>query len=248
MPVRFIARRLLLPFKNAVALYVYHLQPSNMLTPPLQQRSSSNSTGLAHFIRRPFLSPDWLRAEQEVEQYGLTRKSHIIRVAKVVLFVLLCALLVGLVVYLFKLEEVSWVQAFSAMLSLGIAIVAYQQWLAARYEISTEKYYDRLDSANKRLEGIEGTKKEDMHAFVELDKLEYVIIKYNLGYISPDLALRALNNFRRLCDHRPGFKELALRWVKTAAYLDRTEKVVEAICASFLVQQPENKNAVASVS
>jgi hypothetical protein len=83
--------------------------------------------------------------------------------------------------------------------------VAFYQWRLARYEASLEKYYDRLDIANRRLNTLieqawsnkpdpkefdvydnppkVGVSLFDMWVFAELDNLEYVIQKYRRGYI-----------------------------------------------------------------
>jgi hypothetical protein len=69
-----------------------------------------------------------------------------------------------------------------------------------------------------------------MHAFAELDKLEYVIVKYEYGYISPVLMLRAVKNFHGLCIDRKGFSEKASHWVQQASYRDITRTVVRIVC------------------
>ena len=147
-------------------------------------------------------------------------------------FLGLVSVVIGIIVRVFNLEPVPWSQAFTAILSLGIAIIAYRQWRAARHEISIDKYYDRLETTNKRLEALQTDKPtpEDMHAFSELDKLEYVIVKYEYGYISAALALRALKNFKGLCMDRTGFREKALHWVIKASYREITRSVVRGVC------------------
>jgi hypothetical protein len=171
------------------------------------------------------------RAEEKLEQYGFKRTSFISELAGVALFLALVSGLIWIVVKVFSLAPVPWSQAFTAILSLGIASIAYLQWRAARQEISIDKYYDRLEVANKRLEALEAKPTpEDMYTFSELDKLEYVIVKYEHGYISPLLALRALKNFHGVCLDHEGFRERASRWVTKASYGEITRRVVKAIC------------------
>ena len=183
-------------------------------------------------LSRYFVDKEIFDAAEKLEQYGFPRKSPLKELAAIVLFLAIVSLVVWLVVKRFDFERVAWSQAFTAILSLGIAIIAYRQWRAARHEISIDKYYDRLEVANKRLEAVHIDKPtpEDMHVFAELDKLEYVIAKYEYGYMSPVLALRALNNFRGLCMDRRGFREKASEWVTKASYRPITRLVVNKVC------------------
>lgn len=172
------------------------------------------------------------RARKQLKQYGFTSKSTLLELSLVLLILAFVSLVIWIIVRDFNLQRVPWSQAFTAVLSLGIAIIAYRQWGGARHEISIDKYYDRLEVANRRLELVQNNKPsaEDMHAFAELDKLEYVITKYEYGYISAVLALRALENFKGLCRDRDGFSELASRWVKRAAYRKVTKEIVNKVC------------------
>jgi len=157
-----------------------------------------------------------------------------------ILFLLgLVSLITWIIVIYFKFERVPWAHAFAAMVTLGVAMVAYRQWRAARHEISIDKYYDRLDAVNRRLELLTNKPtNEEMHVFAELDKLEYVIAKYELGYISPILAFRALQNFQSLCTDRPEFLTQAQHWVNKAAYRDMTRDVVAEVCARCQASPP----------
>lgn len=130
-----------------------------------------------------------LQEEEQLKQYEFSRKSSVVELAMILLFL---PFIVWIIVDTLAPERVPWSQAFTAILSLAVAI-AYRQWRGARHEISIDKYYDRMETANKRLEVLETDKPaaEDMHVFAELDKLEYVIVKYEYGYISPVLALRS---------------------------------------------------------
>src|SRR5215216_1625108 len=180
----------------------------------------------------PFVGRETLQAEEQLKQYKFSRKSSVVELAMILLFLAFVSVIVWIIVEILDLERVQWSQAFTAILSLGVAIIAYRQWRGARHEISIDKYYDRLETANKRLEvlKIDRPTPEDMYVFSELDKLEYVIVKYEYGYISPLLAYRALENFQGLCNDRRGFSQIASHWVKKAAYRDITRKVVGSVC------------------
>ena len=183
-------------------------------------------------IWRPFVGSEAIAAEEQLAQYGFQKKHWIRELAVVVGILALVSLITWRIVTRYGFQRVAWSNAFTAILSLGIAIIAYRQWRAAREEISIDKYYDRLDVANKRLEVVEKDKPspEDMHAFAELDKLEYVIAKYEYGYMPSVLALRAVNNFKGLCTDRTGFREKAAFWVNKASYREVTRRVVMSVC------------------
>jgi len=119
---------------------------------------------------------------------------------------------------------------------IGLAI-GFQQWHDARKEASLEKYYERLDLANRRMEAIyavgrRGTSERNYHAgclpigrqqdivqcglppaavwiYTELDNLEYVLQKYQLGYVDAELMKRALGYFSSLCREIPLFADTA---------------------------------------
>ena len=194
----------------------------------MDQRQPSILSRIYKRLSRYFVDKEVFDAAETLEQYGFPRKSAIKEIAAIVLFLAI----VSLVIWLVGVERVAWTQAFSAILSLGVAIVAYRQWRAARHEISIDKYYDRLEVANKRLEALDTDKPtaDDMHVFAELDKLEYVIAKYEYGYMSPVLALRALNNFRAICMDRRGFRGRASEWVNKASYRPITRLIVNKVC------------------
>jgi hypothetical protein len=131
---------------------------------------------------------------------------------------------------------------FTAILTLGVAAIAYQQWRASRHEISIDKYYDRLEEANKRLEPLGYASKEKLHCYIELDKLEYVIVKYELGFISAKLMMRAIDNFQFHCLTTKNFQNLVIEIFNESAYLEETKivaQVVRTVCGTL-----KNSNAV----
>lgn len=142
-------------------------------------------------------------------------------------------------------------RASTIVLTLGALLLGYQQWRAARNELSMERYYERLDLADRRLDNwpsardmvkhfwptaIDQASYEcSMYVYVELDNLEYVIEKYKLGYISPEQALRGLRTFQSRCISTE-FRELAQEYVKLAGYQSTTEEIVNNVCKDLFSQ------------
>jgi len=202
---------------------------------------------VSKLFRRLFVSSDVLQAEDYVRQFGFRKRiSHLVELVWIFVFLVGISFLLWAAVKRYKIEA-NAIQLFGPILTLGAAIIAYRQWRAARYEVSIDKYYDRLESTNKRLEfvPIDMPGKEDLHAFAELDKLEYVLVKYEHRYISPLLAARALKNFQLLCQHRPGFIDLAFGWVHRAAYLERTREVVGNVFVQHYSTAAADKQLIA---
>jgi hypothetical protein len=113
--------------------------------------------------------------------------------------------------------------------ALGAVLVGAQQFAASRNEVSLEKFYDRLQVTNDRLEEFASTREfiglpfgrpEDgrfddddfhrrMYVFRELDNLEYAIAKYRIGFMSRDNAHRSLRTFRSRCAVSEAFCHMA---------------------------------------
>lgn len=145
-----------------------------------------------------------------------------------------------------------------AAIGVGIGLV---QWRDARREASLEKYYERLDLANRRMEAIyearsskeggpvyrpgrgptqrdvldvlhRGIPPEAMWIFTELDNLEYVLVKYELGFASCHMVCRALDNFASKCESVPHFARSATALVGRevgAGFQAVTQNVVSAM-------------------
>lgn len=126
----------------------------------------------------------------------------------------------------------------AAVLALGAFIVGYHQWRAARRETSMDRFYDRLDIANRRLATLEGIDPFHMYVFSELDNLEYVIEKYRLGYMSPEQALRGLRTFQSRIKGSNGqeFAEFAEETLDKSAYSPNTCHVVKTVIEKTLNQ------------
>lgn len=196
----------------------------------LSLKGASFKRKMYRILCNPFYGKEWLNNKEElVKEYNFCGKSLINRISNVLFLVLLLAIILLGVNELVNRTTFIWENFFSPIVTLFAVIIAYQQWRANKHETSIDKYYDRLDIANKRLEVLPDVNKEDIYVFAELDKLEYVIIKYELGYISPHLALRGVKNFESICRKRKGFKEKAENWISNAAYLETTQQVVKKI-------------------
>ena len=133
-------------------------------------------------------------------------------------------------------KDIKGIDALTAIVGLGAFVVGFQQWRSARQETSLERYYDRLTLANdarKHLNkeglGISGLR---LYVFAELDNLEYVIVKYRLGCMAAEDALRGVNTFRSRLNCVDGFdqnlKSLG-NIVENAGYRKETYEVLERL-------------------
>lgn len=162
-------------------------------------------------------------------EYGFSGKSKILQVLQFFAIIIFASLIIYLIVERLHLKKVDWSEAFMVILSLGAAIIAYQQWRENRHEISIDKYYDFLGEANERLECLDVSKIQ-MHVYVELDKLEYVIVKYELGFIPARFAKRAMDNFKCHCQKTNKFQSCVQKVLAESAYLEQTKKIANTIC------------------
>jgi hypothetical protein len=133
---------------------------------------------------------------------------------------------------------------YTAILTTGAAIFAGQQWFATRQENSMDKYFDRRELANARLDQWEHAKllvahfwgdsaeevsyQESMYVYVELDNLEYILEKYYIGYIDYEQTWRGLNTFISRCVSSE-FRTLAMHHVRIAGYNRSTREAVDRI-------------------
>lgn len=161
----------------------------------------------------------------------------------------LCAFLAGISVYYWNREPqvLRWNDVTQAVSGLAIFLVLFWQWRRARQEASFEKFYERLDMANKRMvavmeqvaaghdpksrENPVGLSIYDMWVFTEVDNLEYAIEKYRLGYMSGKHFDRALATFESRCRTKPAFSQEVCNLVGACGYQRRTERAVQAILA-----------------
>jgi hypothetical protein len=179
---------------------------------------------------------------QMLDQYNLTQqRSGWVGATpmKVIFAIVIAAIVAGAVVQL-KLVPDDWLAGLNGaavgalVITLGGAVVTYQQWRAARYEAALDKFYDKLEIANRRREALRGEGEVDpfdMYIFTELDNLEYTLEKYKLGYVMPAQLCRSLEMFRMRCEGIKGFADGASDLVSRAAYHPTTASIVRDICA-----------------
>ena len=134
----------------------------------------------------------------------------------------------------------------SATIALSALLFAYQQWSDTKHESSIDKYYERLNLTNERLKdpgircelsGIfpaisEETFETKLYVYLELDNLEFSILKYRYGYMSSYMAYRSLLTFLSRCRSEQ-FLGLAKEAVDgSIGYLDFTRHVISNIASS----------------
>lgn len=146
--------------------------------------------------------------------------------------------------------------AIVAIWALGVLLLGYLQWQEARHEISMDKYYDRLEIANKKREegGLliyrmmhphdkcyRALLKKMMLVYSELDNLEYMIEKYKLGFMKPEQACRGLRTFQHRCRSEE-FRQMAKTRVADGDYSVDTAEVVRVVIAQIEAEiQKENR-------
>ena len=132
----------------------------------------------------------------------------------------------------------------------GAFLIALLEWYSARRQESLERFYDRLDLSNSRLEKIiefeyedkdpytskveGGLSVFDMWVFTELDNLEYVLDKYQNGFLASVHADRALRTFIARCRNDPAFNARALELSQNSSYQTMTTEMVERIHKAHL--------------
>jgi hypothetical protein len=141
---------------------------------------------------------------------------------------------------------------------LIVSIFAYYQWNDVRRELSLDKFYDRLSLINERyyywphardLVGHfwpnppdEKTFQEAMYVYLELDNLEYIIMRYHLGFVSRPLLKRAVRTFSSRCQSSV-FSSLARQLVNGAGYSSSTIHVVSALTELALASKTSAKSS-----
>src|SRR3712207_2130352 len=128
------------------------------------------------------------------------------------------------------------------IIGLGALYLGFQQWRAARSEVSLDTFWNRLSATNDKLDDwpevrpfagpweIRGIDEEEayrrrMYVYLELDSLEYAVGKYRIGYMNSEDAYRSLNTFRQRCLTSPEFCDLVLESVRNYAYDQETRSV-----------------------
>lgn len=146
--------------------------------------------------------------------------------------------------------QISGVELGRLLLAGGAAFIALEQWGAARQEISLDRFYDRLDRANKLLGECDDARalmnpdwrkrevyEPAMYACVELDNLEYAIEKYSLGYMTSRNAHRALRTFNSRCERSAGFRREVREALACHGYNRSTAAVARRVMAAVEVEE-----------
>lgn len=121
-------------------------------------------------------------------------------------------------------KKPEWSDSLQALAGFAAFSLGYLQWRAARHETTFDKLYDKLDIANRKFDAwkIEQLKNDPkgladhlhtMFVFAELDNLEYVLEKYQLGYAREELAERAWRSFKSRCIDSEAFRKCALHFL-----------------------------------
>lgn len=151
--------------------------------------------------------------------------------------------------------------------------VAIWQWRNVRHENAIDTFYERLHLSNQmRLSAAEAAyaikdaeaqlaDEQPKHLFVldgsasycelavnfyvytELDNLEYAVHKYRHGYISHDMANRALHNFQARF-RMPGFAEYLKKLYGVGSYTELPNEWVKQLWLLWDEQQFQDKHRV----
>jgi len=137
-------------------------------------------------------------------------------------------------------------QIATAMFAAIVGIFAYYQWIDSRRESSLEKFYERLNLVNSRYYEWEHARQlvahfwgesatdenfqKCMYVYLELDNIEYMIYRYQLGFVRKPLFRRAVRTFSSRCESK-AFGQLARELVNGAGYDAKTVEVVNILVA-----------------
>lgn len=180
---------------------------------------------------------------QKLKHYGLNRGIAIRRRPWIyVSLIVFAAVALGILTHLYlDAQKFNGVQTATAVIALGAFILGYQQWRSARFETSIEKFYERLEASNKRLQEWSTVREllgavddqphflQSMYVFSELDNLEYVVQKYKYGYMSAEQALRGVMTFKARCVHVK-FRERAKSCLAIGGYSSEMIEIFDNVC------------------
>ena len=189
--------------------------------------------------------PGAMKTRHYLEEFGFKRRRWPRRGYIWLVIALALAVALGIAIPRWIAPTLIPTDVVLAATALGALVVGFQQWQEARHEISMDKYYDRLDIANKRRENGDGSGYEMMRVkwpefgepnvnrmmlvYAELDNLEYVAEKYRLGYMTARQACRGLRTFQGRC-LSADFRSLARERVHLGDYNRGTGKIVDIVC------------------
>jgi hypothetical protein len=180
---------------------------------------------------------------RELKDYGLNRGLAIRRRPWIYVSLIVCAALaLGVFTYLYlDAQKLNGIQVATSVVALGAIILGYQQWRLARFETSIDKFYERVEISNKRLQEWSTVREmlgvvddqlhfqQTMYVFSELDNLEYVVQKYKYGYMSGEQALRGVKSFKARCVHDK-FRERAEICLESGGYSPEIVGIFINVC------------------
>jgi hypothetical protein len=168
--------------------------------------------------------PEDRKAARKLERMGV--KLHPLAAGRLTIVILIG---LGALAVALKYRNVA---LLGATFAGGALLVTYFEWMLGRRESSMDKFFERLELANKQRDEVEhgSLKMDEFHGYVfaELDNLEYVIERYRFGYMSPSLALRAVRTFGGRFGIQ-GFDEVVGRLALWGSYSPRTCIVVRKL-------------------
>jgi hypothetical protein len=151
------------------------------------------------------------------------------------------------------IKQIKPTDVITLYLGIAVVVIGFAQWRAVRWETAMEKYYDRRELANRRLEAIvqcaaadkdpykkyekAGLTVFDCWVFSEVDELEYAIDKYRIGHMTVDQVCRAVRMFKVFCENDPIFNRNAVAFANNGAYKPVTKEVIERIHREVSVEQ-----------
>ncbi len=138
-------------------------------------------------------------------------------------------------------------QVAAVLVGGAAGIFTYQQWADSRREESLDRFYQRLGEVNSLYRewesardlvphfwefapgGDETAHQKQLYVYLELDNLEYMLVRYELGFVSQELLMRALRTFASRMVSKD-FRDLATDQVDGAGYVKDTGEVVTKVC------------------
>jgi len=164
-----------------------------------------------------------------------------------------------LILVIFNLDDLpNFAQFASACLAMiGIGFGFYQ-WIDQQRERTLNTFFERLKITNSFLadhprvmekipsiwpafsgsEHVEGSEFA-MYVYLEIDNLEFVLMRYELGHVSDLLFDRSLRMFKSRCESAE-FKEIACALVNKAGYTDSLRNTVFHLCGELNMVQLDN--------
>lgn len=181
-------------------------------------------------------------ASDELSEHGIERKKGVFLVTGVNLYLMM--LLATLILFKVWLALPPAKNAsLEALLGIGVAFAGLYQWRSSKYETSIDEFYKRLSYTNTKLIEWESSRvllskewvdekvfQREMYVYLELDNLEYIIQKYQHGFMEPHDAHRALTCFSSRCKNSHAFKALAEENVEKGGYKPDTRYAVHHLC------------------